>query len=80
MNCFHKKVDEVFKELVQCGIVGKELLEHYERAMSQAETLLNLLGKEKGKRGDFTYQRINQANLESAQQSINCADVFFRHL
>lgn len=76
----HRKVYEAFKELVQNGTVGKELLEHYETVMSQAETLLGILKKEKRKRGDFTYQLISQANKEPAQQSTKHADIFFKHL
>jgi hypothetical protein len=35
---------------------------------------------EKKKRGEFTYQKLSQANLEPAKESLKNARTFFKHV
>lgn len=76
----HKKTFKEFKKLVEQGIIDVELLKIYERIMVRADTLLSIFHVEKGKRGKFTYREIPQANLEPAQESLDNAKDFFRHI
>ncbi len=76
----HKKTYEEFKKLVSQGIVDKELLILYEEVLIKAEKLLGIFKIEKKKRGEFTYQRIAQANLEPAKESLKNAKTFFKHI
>lgn len=76
----HKKVFEAFSGLVKTGVVDVELLKIYEKMLVKADTLLNILAVEKGKRGRFTYQRIPQANRVPAKESIDHAQFFFKNL
>ncbi len=76
----HKKTFEKFKELVNKGIIDVELLKIYEQIMIKADTLLHIFKIEKKKRGDFTYQKLPQANKEPAETSLNNAKTFFKHI
>jgi uncharacterized protein (UPF0332 family) len=76
----HKKTYEKFKKLVSQGIVDKELLRLYEEVLVKAEELLGIFKVEKKKRGEFTYQRISQANLEPAKESIKNSKTFLKHI
>ncbi len=76
----HKKTFEAFKKFVNKGIVSKELLKLYEEVLIKAETLLGIFKSEKRKRGEFTYQRIAQANKEPANQSLENAKTFFSNI
>jgi len=76
----HKKTFEEFSKFVQEGILDVELLKIYKSVLIKADTLLNIFEFEKGKRGKFTYKRIPQANEEPAQESINNAQIFFKHI
>lgn len=76
----HKKTYDEFKKLVFQGIVDKELLELYEDVLIKAEKLLGIFKIEKKKRGEFTYQRIAQANLEPAKESLENAKTFLKHI
>ena len=76
----HKKTYDEFKILVQKGIVDDELLKLYEEVLIKAETLLGIFKTEKKKRGKFTYQKLSQANLEPANQSLEKAKTFFKHI
>jgi uncharacterized protein (UPF0332 family) len=46
----------------------------------KAEELLGIFKKEKSKRGEFTYQKLPQANKEPARDSINNAETFFKNI
>ncbi len=46
----------------------------------KADTLLHIFKYEKGKRGKFTYRKLSQANLEPAQESLDNAITFFKHI
>jgi len=76
----HKKTYEEFKKLVLQGVVDKELLRLYEEVLVKAEELLGIFKIEKKKRGNFTYQRISQANLEPARESLKNAKTFLKHI
>lgn len=76
----HKKTFEEFKTQVEMGIIDVELLKIYQRMIVKADTLLDIFGFEKSKRGKFTYKRIAQANKEPAKESIQNAKIFFSHI
>lgn len=77
----HKKTYETFKnEFVDSGILDSELLKIYQKMIVRADELLQILKDEKWKRGHFTYQTIPQANKEPAQQSVNNALTFIKHI
>jgi len=76
----HKKTYEEFRKLVELGIVDKELLKIYEEILVKAETLLGIFKIEKKKRGTFTYQKLSQANLEPANESLENAKNFYKNM
>ena len=76
----HKKNFKEFKKLVKEGIVDKELLEIYEDIIIKAETLLGIFKDEKKNRGEFTYQKLAQANKEPAIKSLDNSRIFFKHI
>ena len=76
----HKKTYNEFKKLVSQGIIDKELLRLYEEVLVKAEKLLGIFKIEKKKRGKFTYQRIAQANLEPAKESLGNAKTFVKNI
>ena len=76
----HKKTYEEFRKLVSQGIVDEELLRLYEEVLIKAEKLLGIFKIEKKKRGEFTYKRIAQANLEPAKESLENAKTFLKHI
>lgn len=76
----HKKTFEEFKKLVEKGVVDVELLKIYEEMLIKADILLHIFKHEKGKRGRFTYRKLPQANLEPAQESLDNAKNFFKHI
>lgn len=76
----HKKTYEQFKKLVLKGTVDNELLKIYENALIKADKLLGIFKAEKKKRGEFTYQKLSQANLEPANDSLENAKTFLKHI
>lgn len=76
----HRKTIEGFSKLVDKGVVDVELLKIYQTMLIRTDTLLDIYGTEKGKRGKFTYRKIPQANKEPAQKSISNAKTFFKHI
>ena len=76
----HKKTFEEFKKLVEQGIIDVELLKIYEKIIIKADTLLGIFHREKGKRGKFTYRKLPQSNQEPAQESLDNAKTFFKHI
>lgn len=76
----HKKTYDGFKRFVLQGVIDKELLILYEEVLVKAEELLGIFKIEKKKRGEFTYQRIAQANLEPANKSLENAKTFLKHI
>ena len=77
----HKKTLEAFeKYLVSTGKLDMELLKIYQRMIVRADALLGIFSIEKRKRGEFTYQKLPQANQEPAQESLNNASFFFKNI
>lgn len=77
----HKKTITAFeKHLVETGKLNVELLKIYKKIMVRAEELLGIFSKEKGKRGEFTYQKLPQANREPAKESLDNASFFFKNI
>lgn len=76
----HKKTLDAFeKYLVDSGKLDIELLKIYRKMVVRADSLLGIFSLEKRKRGEFTYQKLPQANKEPAEESINNALFFFKH-
>lgn len=74
----HEKTYLEFKKLVDKGILNIELLKIYEDIKIKVETLLNIFQSEKRKRGEFTYKKLPQANLDPAKESLDKASLFFK--
>ena len=72
----HKKTYDELKSLVDKGILDVELLMIYEQVLIRADTLLGIFKYEKRKRGNFTYQKISQANVDPATDSLANAKIF----
>ena len=63
----HKKTLESFeKYLVSTGKFDLELLKIYQKMIIRADALLGIFSIEKRKLGEFTYQKLPQANKEPA--------------
>jgi len=77
----HQKTLHAFnKFLVKTGKLDKALLEIYEDIVIKAEALLDIFSKEKGKRGEFTYETLPQANEEPAKTSLDNAKLFVSNI
>lgn len=76
----HKKTLEEFEKLVLSGEIDMELLNIYKSIVVKADELLGIFRKEKSKRGKFTYQKLPQANLEPAKESVDNAEKFFKNI
>lgn len=77
----HKKTIEAFEEnLVKTGKLDVELLKIYKKMIVRAEELLGIFFIEKRKRGEFTYQKLPQANKEPASESFQNASSFFKSI
>lgn len=77
----HKKTLEAFDTyLVATGKLDIELLKIYQKMVIRADALLHIFSWEKRKRGEFTYQKLPQANKEPAQESLNNASFFFKNI
>src|SRR3989338_2346965 len=77
----HKKTILAFeKYLVETGNLNVELLKIYKKMIVKAEELLGIFSIEKRKRGEFTYQKLPQANKEPAKESLDNASFFFRNI
>ena len=76
----HKKTYEEFKKFVEEGTIDVELLKLYKKTLIKAETILGIFKIEKKKRTEFTYQKLVQANIEPARESIENARTFFKNI
>lgn len=76
----HKKTLEEFEKLVLSGEIDVELLNIYKSIVIKADELLGIFRKEKSKRGKFTYQKLPQANLEPAKESMDNAEKFYKNI
>lgn len=76
----HKKTLEEFEKLVLSGEIDVELLNIYKSIVVKADELLGIFRKEKSKRGKFTYQKLPQANLQPAKESLENAEKFYKNI
>jgi uncharacterized protein (UPF0332 family) len=77
----HKKTIAAFERyLVETGKLNYELLRIYKKILVRAEELLGIFSKEKRKRGEFTYQKLPQANKDPAKESLDNALFFFKNI
>lgn len=76
----HRKTVDAFEKLVSDGKLDFNLLTIYKRMIVRADTLLGIFRLEKRKRGEFTYQKLPQANLEPAKESLENAFFFFKNI
>lgn len=76
----HKKTLEEFEKFVVSGEIDVELLRIYKSIVVKADELLGIFRKEKSKRGRFTYQKLPQANLQPAKESLDNAEKFFKNI
>jgi uncharacterized protein (UPF0332 family) len=77
----HKKTIIAFeKYLVETGKLDYELLKIYKKLFIRAEELLEIFTLEKRKRGEFTYQKLPQANKDPAKESLENALSFFKNI
>jgi uncharacterized protein (UPF0332 family) len=77
----HRKTIEAFERyLVKTGRLDIQLLNIYRKSIIQAEELLEIYSVEKEKRGEFTYQKLPQANMKPASDSLERASLFFKSI
>ena len=76
----HRKTYEEFKKFVDEGVIDIELLYIYKSMLIKAEELLGIFKREKSKRREFTYQKLPQANILPAKESLKNAETFSRTL
>ena len=77
----HRKTIEAFDEhFVKTGKLDLELLKVYQKMIVRAEELLGIFSQEKRKRGEFTYQKLPQANKQPATESLDHASFFFKNI
>jgi len=74
----HKKVYGNFLRLIKKGIIQNDLLKIYNKEIIKAEVLLEILKGELGKRTNFTYKTLPQANKLPAKESIENANKFYK--
>jgi len=76
----HKKTLNEFEKFSLSGEIDLELLKIYKSLFVKADELLGIFKIEKSKRGRFTYQKLPQANLEPAEESLNNSEKFFKNI
>ena len=76
----HRKTYEELKKLIETGILDVELLIIYEQSVVQADALVGIFKIEKSKRGKYTYRTLPQANIKPAEESVENAKFFFKHM
>lgn len=77
----HRKTLEAFEAmLVKTGKLDVQLLKIYKKMMIRADELLGIYSLEKRKRGEYTYQKLPQANMEPAEESLENASLFFKNI
>lgn len=76
----HRKTLEEFERLTLSGEMDVELLKIYRAMVIKADALLGIFKTEKSKRGEFTYRKLPQANLEPAKESLANAEKFFKNI
>lgn len=77
----HKATLDAFAYyLINTGKLDLELLNIYKSNILKADSLLGLFISEKEKRGEFTYQKLPDANKIPAKESIESADKFLKNI
>jgi uncharacterized protein (UPF0332 family) len=76
----HRKTLEAFEALAKTGQIDVELLRIYKRMVVRADELLGIFRLEKSKRGEFTYQKLPQANQAPAKDSYLNAEKFYKNM
>ncbi|MBI2669370.1 hypothetical protein HYX14_06025 [Candidatus Woesearchaeota archaeon] len=76
----HRKTLDEFEKLTLSGEIDVEPLTIYKSVVIKADELLGIFRKEKAKRGEFTYKKLPQANLEPAKESLDNAEKFFKNI
>lgn len=77
----HKATLDAFAyHFIVNGKLDFELLKIYKSAIVKADYLLELFVSEKEKRGEFTYQKLPDANKEPANESIKKATIFLTNI
>ena len=77
----HRKTIDAFeKYLVKSGKLDVQLLNIYRKSIIQADELLEIFSAEREKRGEFTYQKLPQANMKPASDSLERASLFFKSI
>lgn len=66
--------------MVDKGEFDVELLMLYEKVLIKADKLQGIFRIEKKKRGEFTYQKLAQANKEPVEESLENAKMFFGYV
>src|SRR3989338_9844345 len=79
-NIHKATLDSFAYYFVISGKLDLELLKIYRSAIIRADSLLGLLLSEKDKRGEFTYQKLPDANKQPAEESIKNAIIFLTHI
>ena len=75
----HRKTFESFdKNLIQTGKIDEILLQIYRNLLLKSDELLSIFSIEKRKRGEYTYQKLPQSNIEPASESLDNARLFFK--
>ena len=69
-----------FEKLSLSGEIDVDLLKIYESVIVKADELLGIFMREKSKRGNFTYNKLPQANMEPAKESLNNAIKFYKNI
>lgn len=76
----HKKTYEELKNIIEKGVLDVELLIIYEQSVVRADALVGIFKIEKKKRGEYTYRILPQANIKPAEESVENAKFFFKHM
>ena len=76
----HENTLEGFKKFVDAGILDVELLNIYRSIIVRADKLLGIFALKKGKRAEFTYYTIPQANQSPAEESVKNAGFFISNI
>lgn len=76
----HRKTMLEFEKLAESGFIDKKLIQIYKDLSMKADALLNIFAKEKSKRGQYTYKKLPQANMNPAKESIFNAKIFFKNI
>ena len=79
-NVHKKTLNEFKKNFVDTGELDISLLNIYKKMIVRADELLEIFKSEKGKRGNFTYKTLPQANKDPAEDSLKNAKKFVSNI